>query len=132
MFKAGDKVRVLSGQGHPAYLNEGQIYTVKPTEVWFEFVRLEETDGGWIPSRFELVQEETELLKVGDKVRISAQGREQYISTHQNPFDEVTTLEEVLPENEYCYVVSWENFACQNYRKDELELVEEETPLGGN
>lgn len=68
-FKAGDKVRCIDDDGGSfEHLKRGEIYTVKEHLHWIFLVEHDNVTGGWLPSRFELVEEIHQKFKIGDKV----------------------------------------------------------------
>lgn len=62
------------------------------------------------------------MLKVGDKVIMSEEGRREYSNTHNNPHRSEGKVEGIRDEY-YCYSVTWDNGGCNFYRAIDLDLV---------
>ena len=70
-FKAGDRVKCVKGSRYIPDLEQGKKYTVVSTSSYnSDFVFLKETEGGWLHTRFELVETEPESdQQIADRVR---------------------------------------------------------------
>lgn len=73
--------------------------------------------------------EVTGPLQVGDRVKLSKHGISQYVSPHwpnpRNPENVVGTLfEDPEPIMGFVWTVDWDNGSSNNYREEDLELVD--------
>lgn len=61
-------------------------------------------------------------FKVGDRIKISPQGKETYTNRNMNPWETEGTIS-CVKDDEFCYKVVWDNGRENSYREGELELV---------